>query len=350
MLLEAPDSDQGSVGASDHALSTARRAYRPLLADTAPDHSAILESMILPRNRPFIRDTLKRVGRGEPPAAASSGLVLVGPTGAGKTYALSCLHNALGGNARYVNLADLDTEVERAARLRVRAELNSWLVGTQMLLLDDLHLASPAVQSELETVTDGLFRSNRLFCATTNVTLDKLRLTSTLKARLKGAVQFQLQPADSDMRGEYLRRMLGLRLEQKAYDLLAERCPGDFHQLRGVAATLQAHASGAGAKLKAADVIAALGEAGFDFGAGSVGRKKRVTVPVEPKKLDRFREMLSSAESPAEQVLALEIALSERLRQLRQAKGAEEEVARIEKGLGLLRQGDLAEAIACMKI
>ena len=63
---------------------------------------------------------------------------------------------------------------------------------------------------------------------------------------------------------------------------------------------------------------------------------------------DRFKEMLEGAESQEEQALALQIALSERLRQLRE-KGEDEKAIRIlEKALDLLREGKVEQAIRCV--
>ena len=55
--------------------------------------------------------------------------------------------------------------------------------------------------------------------------------------------------------------------------------------------------------------------------------------------------MLAEAESDAEQALALQIALGERLRELREHSGPEGEIERLEKGLRLLRGGQFVEAM-----
>ncbi len=59
----------------------------------------------------------------------------------------------------------------------------------------------------------------------------------------------------------------------------------------------------------------------------------------------RFREMLDSAENEEEQSLALQIALGERIRQLREANAHPKRVERFVKALELVRGGDVKGAI-----
>gem|GEM_PF-4439276 len=60
--------------------------------------------------------------------------------------------------------------------------------------------------------------------------------------------------------------------------------------------------------------------------------------------VSRFKEMLDEAESEDEQALALQIALGERIRQLRKEEGTEEAVEKLEQALNLLRQGRPTQA------
>jgi hypothetical protein len=61
-----------------------------------------------------------------------------------------------------------------------------------------------------------------------------------------------------------------------------------------------------------------------------------------------LKKMLASAESKEEQSLALQIALGERIRQLRNEKGDPEAVQQLEQALNLLREGRMEEAIRCV--
>jgi hypothetical protein len=60
-----------------------------------------------------------------------------------------------------------------------------------------------------------------------------------------------------------------------------------------------------------------------------------------------FKEMLDAAESEEEQVLALQIALGQRLREIRSVGGDDRTVEKLEHALELLREGKLADALKC---
>ena len=61
--------------------------------------------------------------------------------------------------------------------------------------------------------------------------------------------------------------------------------------------------------------------------------------PVKPQPTaNRFKQMLASAESEEEQALALQIALGERIRELRNKGGEQESIRQLERALELLRR------------
>ena len=72
------------------------------------------------------------------------------------------------------------------------------------------------------------------------------------------------------------------------------------------------------------------------------------TMSLAGDKASMFKDMLDAAESEEEQSLALQIALGERLRQLREEGGDPEARKKLEQALELLRDGNAEEAIRCM--
>ena len=62
----------------------------------------------------------------------------------------------------------------------------------------------------------------------------------------------------------------------------------------------------------------------------------------------RFKEMLAGAESEEEQALALQIALGERIRQLRNEQKDVKDIPKLEQALELLRERKMEEAIQCV--
>jgi len=65
---------------------------------------------------------------------------------------------------------------------------------------------------------------------------------------------------------------------------------------------------------------------------------------------DRFKKMLAAAESEEEQMLALQIALGERIRQLRHSGHDAVTLSRLENALSLLRDGNMEEAVRCLSM
>jgi len=62
----------------------------------------------------------------------------------------------------------------------------------------------------------------------------------------------------------------------------------------------------------------------------------------------RFKDMLAEAENEKEQALALQIALGERIRQIRTEQGDVKEIRKLEQALELLRENRIEEAIRCV--
>jgi len=76
-------------------------------------------------------------------------------------------------------------------------------------------------------------------------------------------------------------------------------------------------------------------DAAEDYKTTAVQTSEKTTAP----NFQRFKEMLADAESEEEENLALQIAVSERLRQLREEGGKSETIKFVEKILSLLREG-----------
>jgi hypothetical protein len=68
----------------------------------------------------------------------------------------------------------------------------------------------------------------------------------------------------------------------------------------------------------------------------------------QQSRTNRFKEMLATADSEEEQILALQIALSERIRQLRSQGSNHKSIQQLERASELLRDGSIEEAIKCI--
>ena len=62
----------------------------------------------------------------------------------------------------------------------------------------------------------------------------------------------------------------------------------------------------------------------------------------------RFKEMVAESDTEEEQSLALQIALGERIRQMRKDGTDAQAVSRLELALKMLREGDMEGATKCL--
>ena len=102
-----------------------------------------------------------------------------------------------------VNTADLETELERAERLKSRAELREWLASAEILLVDDIQLCEGRenLQRDLFSVLNHMTKTPRWVVISSDVPPTHLAgMESRLLSRLRGGVIVSLQMGDRNER------------------------------------------------------------------------------------------------------------------------------------------------------
>ncbi len=325
-----------------------------------PDPNLTFDTYLICKGNSFAVELARSIAAKSPSQLPYNPLYLYGDIGLGKTHLLSAIANAaLGKQVLLVNTADLEAELQRSERLRSRAELRQWLISVDILLIDDIQLCEGRedLQREIFSVVSYMTKAHRWVVISSDVPPTRLAgVESRLLSRLGGGVIVSLQMGDKSERRSFVKRFLSERsMSDEIIDYLANNVTDNVRRLKAaVAQLLMLHETmEEPLTIDLAQSVVPGPEPSLCHDEPMSQHVAPAEVkPVPTKKADsrvnRFKEMLEGAESEAEQALALQIALGERIRELREKKGEKESIQQLENALGLLREGKLEEAIRCI--
>jgi chromosomal replication initiation ATPase DnaA len=339
----------------------ARHDGRFPLLDRKADPSLTFGTLVPFRVNDFTVEVAAAIG-GAAGRSALNPLYVYSDVGLGKTHLLSAIANAAQGSAAaLVNTADLLVEFDRACALGARAELRSFLSSLDILLLDDVQECEghQLLQEELFAVMNHMLRDGRAMVIASDVPPTRLcEIEQRLLSRLCAGAIVGLQMGSREERKALVRGLQGGDgLADAVVDLLASEVRASVRQLKAAAAHIIAYGTIRGEALPFEQVQEIVKQ------SASLGRARtRVHVvrpPIEPFRAPTtpqeeegqstaalaLKDMLSRAQGPADQRLAVEIALAERLRQLRAQSAVPQELEPLERALDVVRAGDLQSAV-----
>jgi len=337
-------------------------AYHLLAAP--PDPTMTFANFVQLRGNAFPLELAKIVASNTPVQVPYNPLYIYGDVGLGKTHLLSAIANeTTDRRVLMMNMADLDVEFVRAKRTSFQAELREWLGSMEVMLLDDIQLCerNEELQLELFSVLNHMTRSGRWVVISSDVyPTQLLGVEQRLLSRLRGGVIVGLQMADWVERVEILRHFFGdTYLPDGTLEYLAKHIGDNVRQLKAAVFQLLASASltSTGITLDMARAVASRPD--FHLAAGA--RLEEHADELLPglsgsaendnhKMAQRFKEMVAASDTEQEQSLALEIAIGERIRQLRKDSADAQSVSRLELALQMLREGDMEGAIQCLML
>jgi hypothetical protein len=372
----------------DHDIYSAEFTTEP----TDPDQT--FDNFLRCRGNSFALDLAITVASKSPSQLPYNPIYIYGDVGLGKTHLLNAIANSASEKSLLkLNTADLELELDRALRLGKRAELRRKLTSADILLVDDIQLCEgrDEFQRDLFSILNHMTRSRRWVVITSDVPPTELAgIEKRLLSRLAGGVIVGLQMGDREERSHFVRQCFG---EQEVPDEvvthLAEFVTDNFRRLKAVVTRLLAASelTHEDITLEAARLItdpsrppvekptesditepppdsppstaavhheiASPEDAAESPTMGDLWDNPLYEPPSHPSpRRDlsestaiRFKEMLAEAETEAEQALALQIALGERIRQLRKEAGESDSVKRLEEALALVREGKTEEAV-----
>lgn len=342
----------GSVGASS---APAVGVYPTPTLSVQPNPDLTFESLVPCRVNAFPVEIGRRLAHDGRLPGGSTVFYVHGGVGLGKSHLLSAIGNAATSRkARFVHTLDLEAELQRAQRLRVRSELRRWLCEAPILLLDDLQFCAgkAELQREIVALLEQKRRSNGVVVVAAEQPPEKLKQVDEALASLlaSGLVVGLAAPLAGERREILLRCCSPGDLPGEVAEFLVDRIAGNVRRLKSVVAQLRAisELSGAGIGLEMAAKV--LGERP-ETGVGSPGAEvppvegREVPPPEETSRAQRFKQMLAGAQTEEEQALALQIAVGERLRHLQERGDDPRQTGRLGRILELLREGKASEAM-----
>jgi|GEM_PF-5239510 len=360
--LPVDAADKQRAWVSNAAAGDAREARGAMttpwpLLDRGPDPRLTFDTIVPCRVNEFTLE-IARVAANRERRHAFNPCYIYGEVGTGKTHLLSAIANEAGPyRARLVNTADLEVEFERAARESRRAELRAWLVSADILLIDDIQLCEhqEALQNEVFAVINHIIRDGKVIVISSDVSPTRLRnVQSRLLSRLGAGVIVKLGVGDLRERMAIVRQLAGAPpLPEPVVSYLAEQISDSVRRLKAAVTQLVAHTvhTGIAPDLDLARAIVPmpadiLSPALQPQSPAKQGVAGAVQQPDRQAEMaERFKRMLRGAETPEEQALALEIAMSEAIRALRVQGGPPERLRQLEAALAELREGNLDRAL-----
>ena len=329
----------------------------PLLMSNV-DANLTFENFVQCRENSFAFELARSVSVKPPLELPYNPLYMYADVGLGKTHILSAIANACEPRvAIMVNTADVEAEFAGFESSKSRMALREWLSSGDILLLDDIQFCEGNAELQIEffSTINHMFVKGGWVVITSDVPPTQLTgIESRLISRLGSGAVVSLQMGDKAYRLEVLKRFLAKHVApEDVLEFLAEKITTNVRALKAAAAQLVATSEVTGGEItfdlaRALLVLPEDAKKPMPTDAHSVARQ--LPDEEESGKLfaQRFREMLESAENEDEQSLALQIALGERIRQLREANAHPNRVERFVKALELVRGGDVQGAMNCL--
>lgn len=329
----------------------------PLLMSNVDAHLTF-ENFVQCKENSFACELARSVAQKPPLELPYNPLYIYADVGLGKTHILSAIANACAPRESImVNTADVQAEFASFKDSSARIALREWLCSADILLVDDIQFCERDAELQIEffSVMNHMFVKGGWVVISSDVPPTQLTdMESRLLSRLGSGAVVSLQIGDKAYRLEVLRQFLAKRVApDEVLELLAEKISTNVRALKAAAAQLVATSEITGEEITLDLARTLLVLPGDTQKVTSQSSDKAVSEEAAEQQASRlfaqrFREMLDSAEDEDEQSLALQIALGERIRQLREASAHPSRVERFVKALELVRGGDVRGAMNCL--
>ncbi|MBN2344185.1 MAG: ATP-binding protein [Deltaproteobacteria bacterium] len=297
-------------------------------------------------------------------------LFIFGDSGQGKTHLLSAIANdmnAQGNDTVLMRVADLEMELNRANQIGRVSDIHWWILNHKTVLIDDVQdvAGNFKIQKELISIIKGanarsipvVLSANGDLAQCTNIDRQLIELISSgVTAEVTLPHREHLCVIAKNVAGN-------VNIPDNVVDYLADNITDNvrhlvaavqqiiaLHKQTDTPITVDMARAVAPMEHDLRSTIPLLDASRSDIYQNDIDKLSASTSGIEPQhKADIFKEMLASAQNEEEQCLALQIAVSEKIKELRK-KGNHEEVAKLKTALEHLRAGDIREALSCTSL
>jgi chromosomal replication initiator protein DnaA len=335
---------------SEEKQTLALSGYFPKLLMTRPDPEMTFDSFISFKGNEFTVEVARMIASEGGRRSVYNPLYVYGEVGLGKTHLLSAIaSNPKSLKTALFNTADLMVEYNRACKQGVQAEFRTWLISCDILLVDDIQLCEDhaELQHELFAVFNHLMNSKKAMVISSDVAPTRLKgIEKRLLSRLSSGVIVALQMCDRNERIKVLDSLMSQKLPGAVVEFLADRLCDNMRRLKGAAKQLQIIQRNLKQELTIDLVRAVIPLPDDPNQAPTLRTTSEETQPkAKQEQIERYKNMFTAAESEAEQALALQIVIGQRIRQLREQNSDTNRLDALQRALGLLRDGKLREAM-----
>lgn len=292
-------------------------------------------------------------------------LFIYGKTGLGKTHLLSAIANAMNhiaNRALLLNTMDLELELTKTKQSGTCVEAHHWILNHKAILIDDLQDAASnfELQKQLSTIIKGANARSIPVVICSSRGIDELSNMDTPLLELAASgVTAQLQLPHREQLFEIAKNAaerVSVQLPDDVAEYLADNIADNVRHLIAAVRQIIALSKQTDTPISI-DVARAVAPTKHDLQSTTPlpdmsheALAPPSTADEEPlQKASIFKEMLASAQNEEEQCLALQIAVSEKIKELRK-RGDTEEVTRLKTALEHLRAGEIREALSCTSL
>lgn len=338
--------------------------YAPVFNGSVLDPNMTFESLVSSPENTFAIRLARMIARGEAESEVHNPFYVYGGSGVGKTHLLSAVANdPVRGEAVFFNVVDLEIGYEGSLRPDQTSMFFRWLQSHDLLVIDDIQNCreNRRLQKEIGITVDRYVSSGRFIVISGDVKPQDLNVDDWLKSRLAGGITVELKIGKKSERREILSRSINdKKIPEDVIDYLASKIDNNIRQLKAAAKQLVASSSILDEPItieKAEEIINDSKKSqekteNINIVSGSLIKKRipgDLSRDLNRQRAEQFKKMMDDAETEEEQALALQIALGERVRQLREEKDSDPRVlVKLERALELIREGKTDLAIQCM--
>ncbi|MBD3277044.1 MAG: hypothetical protein GF388_01980 [Candidatus Aegiribacteria sp.] len=293
-----------------------------------------------------------------------SPLYIYGGNGLGKTHLLSSISRSYKGSSVYIDTADLAIQLQFSTEEVIRRKLKDWILGHDVLLLDDINLASEdeGLQTMIHSILScALMKGMGVAVVGNSHPADMAGIAPSLLSRISSGTITRLGMPDLEGRIELLQRIFGkegIALDPEITRLIADSANLSVRQLTSAGKSLISEVLSLGGPLslqRASELLDSLGItsgkvvhsiSNEQYDSRLLGDSIGESNSANDNMVDKFRKMVGDAGNIQEMCHALTLAVEDRIEHLIEQGADPAYISMLVSAVKCLNSGDLYKAMS----